>query len=318
MTSTPGAHRCDICGATQGTPYRVREMMFGSRQPFDYWLCGACGCCQLVTVPDLKEHYPRDYHAYLPQPRPTGLRGRLRGLRDRGVFTGHPLGRLLARLYPYPVRGADRWFRRMGVARDARILDVGCGTGELLKDLRAAGFARAEGIDPFLPAEHEAPLRGLVRRISLADVQGAYDVVMLHHVLEHIPDQRDTLRHVARVLAPRGWCLIRIPKLPNAAWEQYREHWVQLDAPRHLFIHTDASLRRLATEAGLAVLATEDDSTEFQFAGSELYARDMPLDKLSSAWTPRQLRAFRRQATRLNRVGRGDQAAWYLRHADAA
>lgn len=291
--------------------------MFGTRQPFPYWECLSCACCQLLEIPDLQPHYPATYHAYQIQPRPAGLRGLLRALRDRGVFRGLPSGMLLNRLAPYPVFGAHRWFQRMQVRPSASILDVGCGTGELVRDLRAAGFSGAQGIDPFLPTEVLRQLQGLVTPIGLPEVQGSYDVVMLHHVLEHIPDQRATMREIARVLAPGGWCLIRIPKLPNAAWTKYAEHWVQLDAPRHVIIHSERSLGLLAGEAGLRIVAAEDDSTEFQFTGSELYERDIPLDRLHHSWSRGQVRAFRREALRLNRAGRGDQAAYYLRRATA-
>jgi len=36
---------------------------------------------------------------------------------------------------------------------------------------------------------------------------------------------------------PGGWCVIRIPTVSSFAWEHYREQWVQLDAPRHFFLH---------------------------------------------------------------------------------
>ena len=304
---------CAFCSGASGEVLRIREMMFGTGRPHDYFLCATCGACELRSPVSLTEHYPADYHAYRAQPRPVGVRRWLRTLRNAGVFRANPAGLLLEQIAPYPVYGASRWFPRMGVTTDWTILDVGCGGGELLRDLREAGFHRAEGIDPYLPGAALRALAGFVRRATIHDVSGPYDLVMLHHVLEHIPEQQATLYRLAELLRIDGYCLVRIPILPNAAWERYREHWVQFDAPRHVVIHSIQSLNRLAGEAGLALEHVEFDSTEFQFLGSELYRRDMPLSALASAFSPRQVRHFRDQARRLNAERRGDQAAIYLR-----
>ena len=57
------------------------------------------------------------------------------------------------------------------------------------------------------------------------------------------------------------------------AFERYREHWPDPDAPRHLYLHTRASMRRLAERH------VESDSTPARFIGSELYRRDISADR---------------------------------------
>jgi hypothetical protein len=96
---------------------------------------------------------------------------------------------------------------------------------------------------------------------------------------------------------------------------------VQLDAPRHLFLHTRRSLEIVAEQAGLYVDAVVHDSYELQFWGSEQYRRDIPLNSEGSyrwgagapIFSPEQIAAWREEAEMLNRQGRGDQAAVYLR-----
>ena len=78
---------------------------------------------------------------------------------------------------------------------------------------------------------------------------------------------------------------------------------------------------RLAEAAGLRVERVVDDSTEFQFLGSELYVRDIPLrsggahelDAKGSIFSPEEVQQFRWLAEELNASGRGDQAAFYLK-----
>jgi hypothetical protein len=149
---------------------------------------------------------------------------------------------------------------------------------------------------------------------TLSDVEGKWDLIMFHHSLEHIEDQRGTLARVGQLLGPDGWCLIRVPTVDSDAWDEYRDRWVQLDAPRHLTLHSMASMERLADSAGLRVEAVVHDSTAFQFEGSELYRRGRPLSDLARSGVPRgQRRAYATRAAALNRVGRGDQAAFFLR-----
>ena len=285
-------------------------MMFGTGVAYPYIVCGGCGCARLRDEIDPAEHYPAGYDAHRVHPRPSGLRGALRHVRNLGLFRGNPLGRMLNRLVPYPVYGAERWLGRLDIGVNDTILDVGCGSGELLRDLRDAGFHRAEGADPFVP---EAVARQIgIHRKSLAEMTGEYDLVMLHHVLEHLPDQLEALRHVARLLRPGGRALIRVPVMGGEAWRRYGVHWVQLDAPRHIVIHTERSLLQVAATAGLASTAVEYDSTDFQFAGSELYVKGVPLTRLNDSYSSAELRRFRRAARRLNRERRGDQAAFYF------
>ena len=57
---------CKICGNSVGnTLYTVREMMFGTREEFEYLECAQCGCVQLWNVPaDLSPYYPPDYYSF--------------------------------------------------------------------------------------------------------------------------------------------------------------------------------------------------------------------------------------------------------------
>jgi hypothetical protein len=112
--------------------------------------------------------------------------------------------------------------------------------------------------------------------------------------------------------------VVRIPIVASDAWEKYGIALVQLDAPRHFFLHSPESMSRLARAVGLRVVRVVYDSTEFQFFGSELYLRDGSWlsggssTPDSSAFAPDEIENFRRLAVELNASERGDQAAFYL------
>lgn len=314
---------CRVCGNRSGNrPFVAREMMFGLRETFDYFECRACGCLQIARIPaDLSKYYPHEYYSFRT---PSRLKILIKGpwLSDPFAW-GTALKRGLCFL-PF-VRLMPEWMSRARLERGQAVLEVGSGNGARLLAMRRAGFTDLTGIDPFLARESLERDGVKVLRRELKDVSRRFDLVMLHHSLEHMPDQLGTLRESRRVLKPGGAILIRIP-IAAHAWKRYGPDWVQLDAPRHLYLHTVGSLKIVADQAGLVVADMFFDSDAFQFWGSEQYARDIPLrDPRSydespwrSSFSRAQIAAWERQARDLNGRGEGDSAAFYLREKPGA
>lgn len=296
----------------------AEERMFGRGGQYRYDMCADCGCLQLRDVPEnMAPFYSAGYYAFAEPEAPSVSRRWYRRTRDELLFgKARKLRSLLATIAPRRVAEPGAWMAQANASRHSRILDVGCGVGNLLRRLVDAGYTRVQGVDPFVDGDIGYRGRPLVRRALLEDIDGQFDVIMLHHSLEHIAEQARTMASIARLLAPGGTCLIRVPIVGSYAWEEYQDRWVQLDAPRHLFLHSPESMRRLAQGAGLRVDQVVHDSTMFQFEGSELYRRDIPLKDMALHPSPRlQRMRYKLRASRLNAERRGDQAAFYLRHA---
>ena len=85
------------------------------------------------------------------------------------------------------------------------------------------------------------------------DEHGTYDIVMLHHSLEHMPDPAAAMKHVRRLVQPNGWALVRMPVAGSYGWRTYREHWLGLEPPRHLVIPSIEGMRQLADQAGFDI-----------------------------------------------------------------
>jgi SAM-dependent methyltransferase len=326
--------KCRICGNERGNHcHVVKEMMFGFRDSFDYFQCTQCGCLQIARIPsDMSRYYPPSYYslARVTPPRAAGgIRGWARVRRDAfAVVPRGVLGKILHWMSPNEeLREAvakhlpGDGMALAGLRRNSRILDVGCGSGSFLRMLHAAGFRKVQGIDLFLEKtiEYGGGLR--ILKGSLEDCSGEWDIIMFHHSFEHLPDPLHTLTTAARRLARRGTIVVRIPLVSSYAWERYGVSWVQLDAPRHFFLHSTKSLPEVAARAGLRVVKVTYDSTEFQFWGSEQYLRDISLyDKSSygqgpegSIFSPEEIQRFKALAEELNASQRGDQAAFYLK-----
>ena len=314
---------CRICGNSAGnTTHTVREMMFGTRETFTYFQCANCGCLQIAEIPpDMSRYYPPEYLSFRPLRRRTFTR-RLRSLLGRqryryAVLNTGTLGRLLYRIWPKEDLRLLSWAR---LTEDSRILDVGCGTGGLLYRLHAIGLRNLLGIDPFIERNITYPNGLKVLKRSFDEVDGTWDLVMFNHSLEHMPDQTQALSKAARLLSPDGTCLVRMPTVSSYGWEHYGVNWFALEAPRHLYLHSNESIALLAGKTGFRVDRTIYDSSAFHLWASEQYVHDIPLrsersyevDRSRAIFTPEDIEAFDRQADELNRENRGDTACFYL------
>ncbi|MEZ5447994.1 MAG: class I SAM-dependent methyltransferase [Thiolinea sp.] len=269
---------CRICGDHgEHAHYQVRELMLGLRDEHDYFACQSCGCLQISHIPDnLPDYYPAEnYYSYDAPRQGQGLKQQLVRLRDRYEVTGHSLpGHLLSLLMPNPKLAT---LRPLQLQPQTRILDVGCGAGILLHSLWNIGFQHCLGIDPFNRADIAYPNGLRIEQRDLFSEQGEWDVIMFHHSFEHLPQQQATLEKAWQQLAPGGLVLLRIPTVSSYAWQHYGINWSQLDAPRHLFLHSQDSITRLAGQTGFQLEQVIYDSNAFQFWGGEQYEQDIPL-----------------------------------------
>ncbi len=307
--------------------------MLGLRESFDYFQCVECGCLQILEVPaDMSRYYPASYYSLeraTPPSPSSGVKRWAQIRRNEFAATQRGLvGRILSWVYPnealretvadrFPGGGASL----VDLSTSSRILDVGCGSGAFLLALQEAGFRKIRGVDLYVERDIEYSDTLRISKGSIAACRGEWDIVTFHHSFEHLDDPGETLKTAAGLLAAGGSIVIRIPIVSSYAWEKYGVAWVQLDAPRHFFLHSRESMARLAETAGLRVARVVYDSTDFQFLGSELYLRDIPLMSegssvltiAGSSFSPDEVERFRRQAAELNASERGDQAAFYLR-----
>ncbi len=160
------------------------------------------------------------------------------------------------------IDGAHWWFvarRRIVLALVAaqapvppggRILEVGCGTGSNLAMLQALG--RVDAIEPddgaraLSAARSGLAIKGGLLPDGVALEAGAYDLVVLLDVLEHIPDDAGALGALRPTLAPGGRMLLTVPAMP---WL-----WSAHDAAHHhRRRYTAATLRRVLEGSGYRI-----------------------------------------------------------------
>ncbi|WP_010161488.1 class I SAM-dependent methyltransferase [Sphingomonas sp. PAMC 26617] len=143
---------------------------------------------------------------------------------------------------------ADYLTREGGLPKDARILEIGCGTGHNLPMLAAFGSVEAIEIDP---AAREIASERLGRPISAAPLptlpgieRGAYDLIAVLDVVEHIEDDVAALRAMAACLKPGGKILVTVPA--------HRWMWSAHDVVNHHHRrYSKGTLAKAISDAGL-------------------------------------------------------------------
>ena len=133
---------------------------------------------------------------------------------------------------------------------DARILEIGCGTGHNLAMLGHFGMVDAIEIDAESRRIAQARLGRSVGAAPLPELTGVpdqhYDLIALLDVLEHVEDDRAALASIARRLRPGGQVLLTVPQYP---W-MWGGHDI---ANHHRRRYTRKTLQTVIADAGFGV-----------------------------------------------------------------
>lgn len=254
---------CPGCGAgAEAAPVLLRghDRLTGAPGKFEVRGCPACGLA--FTYPRLRPqdfavYYPESYSAYEPNvgERPT-LGERLGSLQRQAIV----------RFGPY----RQVWQRPPG-----RLLDIGCGTGDLASLFARRGWSAA-GIEPSAEAARHARAIGVDAVTgTLTDApweDGSFDAVLFNHSLEHIPEPAEAVAAAARLLRPGGLLAIAVPNFGSWPRHLFGSAWFQLDLPRHLQHFDHDSLSTLVEAAGLRPIEVSAATMRPSPLGSAQYA----------------------------------------------
>jgi SAM-dependent methyltransferase len=147
-------------------------------------------------------------------------------------------------------------------AATGRWLEIGCGYGHTLAAARALAID-AHGVDlaPRKLAYARERLGVPADALHLGDPMGlefeagAWQAVLMVHVLEHLPNPVGVLRRVAEWLAPGGVVLIATPNLRSWKARWAGAAWGYATPFGHLALYEWATLTGLLADAGLRVRA---------------------------------------------------------------
>jgi 2-polyprenyl-3-methyl-5-hydroxy-6-metoxy-1,4-benzoquinol methylase len=241
VCASPPAAICPGCaGPLQGQVLlRGRDRLMGGPGQFAVLRCAACGLASTqprIGKEQFADYYPTDY-----QP-PTRS-----GLVERTRLAA------IVRFGPY---------RALSRRQPGRMLDVGCGNGELARAFARGGWQVA-GVEPGAAAERARASGIEVHRGTLEDAPWrgpSFDAVIFNHSLEHLPDPAGSLRQAAALLRDGGVVGVAVPNFDCWQRRLFGSRWFQLDLPRHLQHLDRQTLAALMVRAGLYPVAQTTSS----------------------------------------------------------
>ncbi len=264
---------CDLCGA-QHAPLHlcVKDRLYGLPGEFSLVRCRSCGLLYINPRPDrasIGAFYPDlAYHAFRKS---EGLKARLLAQR----------------------RQTEARALLNGLTAGVSALEIGCGTGELLVALREAG-AQVTGVEPNAAAVRTASEQhGLtVHTGMLDDVIGraelpaaSFDLIVMKYALEHVHSPTETLQQINGLLKPGGRGVFWVPNAASVEAKLFGGYWRGLDAPRHLYVFTPETIRRLVEKAAMRVTRIDYSAVPNDWVGSlGFWLADQPAPKSIARW----------------------------------
>jgi 2-polyprenyl-3-methyl-5-hydroxy-6-metoxy-1,4-benzoquinol methylase len=281
---------CSTCGAEGDFLYRgLKDRYFAAPGIWDLKKCKNSSCGQVWLDPmPIGEDIGKAYLTYFTHSDETveGARDTLprRLMQAIGVsylaytygygngkvsVLGKALG-LLAYLVPPRRARLDFSVMYLSCIPCGRLLEVGCGSGSMLKGMADLGW-RVQGIDFDPAAVENSKRKGLEVHLGTLGAirypENYFDAVTMSHLVEHVQDPLELLKECHRILKPSGRLSLVTPNLNSAGHRIHGSSWFHLDPPRHLQIFTLDSLKLLLTEASFRKISTcttiRDASTVF-------------------------------------------------------
>jgi SAM-dependent methyltransferase len=136
------------------------------------------------------------------------------------------------------------------------ILDYGCGTGAFLKYCKEKDLI----VQGYEPGEHALKI-ARHKNLMVSDEKdfkwagcSNYNAITLWHVLEHVPDLRQTIGFFHRILSDNGILIIAVPESSSFDGRFYKNKWAAWDVPRHLYHFNENTLNGFISSGGFELI----------------------------------------------------------------
>lgn len=241
---------------------------------FEYIQCSNCNSLSILEIPENIGKYYENYYSFRPV---KDYDNRLRKFAKKYLFKKNifPHG-FLSNILNTSDDLAIKAFAKINPNVHSKILDIGCGTGQLIYELYNIGFKNVTGIDPFLENDLVHINGSKVFKKSMFEEIGKWDIVMMNHVFEHMDNPLNILIRVNELLSDcNSIAIIRIPNVDSYAFRKFKNNWYGIQPPVHYALPSIESMRNLAQIAGLKIVNIVGENLIEFWAHSIAYTLDV-------------------------------------------
>ena len=246
---------CDLCGENRTNLFLEAESEV-NKEKFKIVRCDNCGLIYLNPRPTkdiIGRYYPVDsYYSYQDfTDKRLNYREWLKKVSLEGYYNSKNIfKKLIAKLL------VRNFLVVIPKERKGRLLDIGCGSGEFLYQMKNFGWD-VSGVEINQASANLGNKRGLnifCGELGEADFpDNFFDAVVLSQTLEHVYSPGSYLGKIYRLLKEGGLLIIGVPNVGCLEIQVFGRSCHALDVPRHLHFFTIASLRNYLEKYGFEV-----------------------------------------------------------------
>lgn len=146
--------------------------------------------------------------------------------------------------------------RRYGV-RGGRLLEIGSGLGHLVGQLEDSFETHGMDLNHWAVKESKSVIEKTVLQTASAQeipfAEGAFDVVIIKHIVEHLPDPEKAVSEIGRVTAPGGVLILATPNLDSLLKPWKGEKWIGYQDPTHISLKSPSVWLDWIVKSGFSV-----------------------------------------------------------------
>lgn len=230
-----------ICVICKGTEFQIIQSKIEDYElsipgQFEYKKCNSCKIIQqdpLPTINQLKSYYPKNYPAFIKSAESRG-----------GIY------QFLAQI--------NNWFLKRKLAKfisnPTKVLDIGCGNGEMAKLFIPSSSTEYTGIDFSEEAVQVCFDKGLdVQQGVFLDFNlkpSHFDTIIMNNYIEHVTDPKKEIIKAYKVLTKGGVLFGELPNFKSADRLIFGKYWGGYHIPRHTYQFTPQTISTLLKEGG--------------------------------------------------------------------
>jgi ubiquinone/menaquinone biosynthesis C-methylase UbiE len=270
---------CQFCNSPNYKKIKLKDLMFGTAESFIYLQCNSCLSLSIETVPfDLSNYYTKNYAPH----------------RNKKIYFNNIyyfIVKLIIKknfkfitnifTFLFNINNIIKHLNTLSLNKNTKILEIGCGSGELVRTLRKIGYSNTLGIDPYIDRSIE---NDNILKLNINKINNTYDIIILNHVIEHFENISKELSDIIKLLKNDGKLILAFPISNNYFWNKYFDNWIQLDPPRHLSLPSIQAFNMLCDNLNLNILQIEYNSEAFSMIASEENIKGISLNSKNSIY----------------------------------
>ncbi len=219
----------------------IKDLEYETYKPVDYLICKRCRLISQHPLPEsdlLPTFYPDEYRNYLPQKE-----------------------NLFSTLKKVQFKSLTSKVTKYINNKEAKILEIGFGNGQLLLSLEENGYRHLYGTD--FTDRVFSSLKNKEIKLQISNVEESipfnekFDLIIMNNVIEHFIDPVKVLINCKNNLSKDGKVLLITPNSNALEFSIFKNYWAGFHAPRHTFLFNNRNIKMLGDKLGFSKIEVE-------------------------------------------------------------